>query len=163
MNVIEGVGMGASLYGFMIRGPRELEASRVRVAEAWVENVVGQARMFLAEYDGHALGRTPSRRVFRRMLSGYDALPVHWRDCEPDEVYDDLLTLAGYDLPELAVRHFWFLWMDPRERDVYVRDFGRERVLFVGEMSSGEEPSGRGYLTVKMAELFGVLPILGIE
>lgn len=136
--------MGADQVGYLVKGP-------VRIAPGRIEQAVRACRKL------------------RRWLLA-EAGP----DANSGQRHDVALSLTGEyfdpaDIPEnprQTVMDFVTWWQCPEGRDVCLRDDPdnpRQRLVFAGEMSWGDEPDGYGYQMLKQALAWGYANVLGIR
>lgn len=136
--------MGADMVGFLVKGPAKIPAKRI----------AGAVRA--------------CRRLRQELLAAADSPENAGNRC------DAALSLTGEyfdpadipEDPEAEVRAFVDWWHRPEGRDICMRDDPddpRQRLVFAGEMSWGDEPCGYGYRRLKQALAWGFAKALGIR
>ena len=154
--------MGAELIGYLLVGDKDLSQYR--------DAAIAQAEKFLAIVkSGHA-----------KFIDGELATPLSGEESDyftfafPDidiNVYpemlkdklDFILDEIGIKLAESVVDDFLYFWKYPHNRDTNYRFHNGKQIVFAGGESHGDEPSGFGYNTLKLADMLGLFPACNIE
>ncbi len=145
--------MGADLIGYMVKGPLKLNPFLKEDAIKAAQNIIDLA-----------------------IHSNYWAEDITEESEQPEEMPDwmweelqnngEITSLACCN-PTAAVEDFMEFWNDPEGRDVRDSVFDhygvKFKVIFAGEMSWGDEPSGYGYQALKQAERLGLFKVFGIQ
>jgi hypothetical protein len=136
--------MGADQVGYLVKGPRRIAAGRIKAA---VRACLRLRKQLLAAADD------PEDENSRRDA----ALHLTGEFFDPADIPEN---------PEREIRAFVDWWRRPEGRDVCCRDDPdnpRQTLVYAGEMSWGDEPSGYGYQMLKKALAWGFAEALGIR
>jgi hypothetical protein len=154
--------MGADLIGYMCVGPKKISEAQAQAAEekAW--------RIFQGLRTWWKAVETEDTNHPKPPPEISDALD----SAQIDESYKlELLSFGDKDIEtatkndiDALVDEIVGFWNDPGFRDTVDRWISdTEKVIFCGEMSWGDEPSGHGYGLLKMAHVLDILDELGIR
>jgi len=153
--------MGADFISYCVFGPKKLSTSKATLKKA--EKVV---REYAAVADELATLEEQIKSDDREVLDKADLrikelLEKHHIEC----VHDVTWACAYKDKPMELVNELIDVWnnysRDSSGRDVPGRP--KQKVWFTGDMSWGDEPDGYGYITMKRADMAGLLNIFGME
>jgi hypothetical protein len=136
--------MGAEQVGYLVKGPDKISA---RMIEAAVRRCLDRRRMRL---DQAGEGATSGQRADT-------ALAETGEEFDPADIPEN---------PEPVIRDFVAWWRGLDGRDTCCRtdpDDPRQKLVFAGEMSWGDEPQGQGYQMLKRAFDWGFAEALGIR
>lgn len=146
--------MGADMIGYMVAGPRNIDESLIAKARDNARYVVGKLNDYLEarELDENATqplrGSTASLddRV-QRIITDNCAMGADYFD--------------GFNVEEF-ITEFVEFWDRPDSRDAVWRMVGDQKVVFAGDMSWGDSPSGYGFTMLRDAEELGLTDDLGL-
>ena len=149
--------MGADLIGDMCVGPIHIEEAQAKTAEKRAWEIVQALKVWYGDDEGE--GEQPE------LLKGLDLVdidkPYHMESLDFGGA--DIKAATKEDIDALVGEIVGF-WNDPSSRDSVDRWISKtEKVIFCGEMSWGDEPSGYGYRMLKMAHILNILGELGIH
>jgi hypothetical protein len=156
--------MGADLITYMLVGPNKLVDDPKKREKA----ILHASRMIAAvtawqtlhnEHwnNGEVEGEIEIPATLIRELKHFGINPT---TCD---IEDYNSGVVGVDATE-AVDELIELWNGVGHyRDVSTRGYRTRQILVAGDMSWGDEPSGRGYQTCKQSERLGLLRFYGIE
>ena len=136
--------MGAEQIGYLVKGPINITAGRIKAAV------------------------NDCRRQRRELLALAD------KDAERHERMDAALSDTGEyfdpadipENPEPDISAFVEWWHATDSRDTCYRsdpDNRKQKLVYAGDMSWGDEPDGRGYQALKRAFAWGFAEALGIR
>lgn len=136
--------MGAEQVGFIVVGPVKIPAGRIKAA---------------------AKACSVQRRKLLKLVAP-DAPRYERRDAVLSETGEDFNPADIPENPEQDIRAFVDWWNSGGSRDTCSRqdpDNSRQKIVYAGEMSWGDEPQGYGYQMLKKAFAWGVAEALGIR
>lgn len=137
--------MGADLIGFLVKGPKNLDPKLKEAAIGLASNVIGECLLYVGTdrlNDIKFENDSP--------LKDLDTCDIERISClDPEELIDSLLDVWAGNARDTACR------LDP--------DDPSQSILFTGEMTWGDEPSGYGYDTVRDAAHLGLFELFGIR
>ena len=136
--------MGADQIGYLVKGPRKINPARIKAA----------ARACLKTRAAILKDVSDNANRGERQEAAY-ALTSEYFD--PEDIPEN---------PEQAIREWIEWWTHQDSRDTCSRsdpDNPRQQLVYAGEMSWGDEPSGRGYQMLKKAFAWGFAEALGIR
>ena len=136
--------MGAEQVGFLVVGPMKIAARKIKAA---VRACKQRRQELLAQADGDA-----NRQ--KRMDAALSETGEYF---DPEDIPEN---------PELDIRSFGEWWHTLDCRDTCSRtdpDDPRQKIVYAGEMSCGDEPEGHGYQQLKKALAWGFAKALGIR
>ena len=136
--------MGAEQIGYLVKGPE-------KIPDIHVVQAVRACRQRRAELLAAAGGEGDAT------AREHAALSVTGDYFDPADIPED---------PKSAIREFIEWWHATDLGDTCCRsdpDQAGQRILFAGEMSSGDEPQGTGYQMLKRAYTWGFARALGIR
>jgi hypothetical protein len=149
--------VGMDLLGYLVKGPVQLDPAKVaeakvRVGAVYEAYLAEQARLDETEEDYPEKwpdGLPPLDEDFEEIEGAWDRLRETFDSRSAEEVVQDFLD-------------FW----PENARDTVARpdpDDPSQAVVFAGEGSWGDEPSGWGYRNLHAAYMLGILEPLGIR
>jgi hypothetical protein len=146
--------MGASLIGYLVKGPHQLNTD-----EATIQLAIARAQSMLDQIAAWKRVETDDER---------EAFAVQYNINHED--FDDhsssqMASLTGKTAPEL-VKDFLEFWPGEDCRDACVRpdpDSPSKVIIFAGEMSWGDEPQGEAFEQLQRAELLGLYSVFEIS
>ena len=136
--------MGADQIGYLVKGPARILTRGIPRA---VRACLARRRELLDE-----AGPDADEWVRRET-----ALEITNEFFDPVDIPDD---------PEPVVKEFVDWWRSLNARDTTFRvdpDDPRQRIVYAGDMSYGDEPDGRGYQMLKRAFAWGFAEALGVR
>jgi hypothetical protein len=136
--------MGAEQIGYLVKGPVKIQAGKIKAA---VRACLRHRQSLLADTGKSA---TQSQRCDAALSATGE-----WFD--PQDIPDN---------PEPIIREFVEWWHCVEGRDTCSRqdpDDKRQKLVYAGEMSWGDEPQGYGYQKLKQAFAWGYAEALGIR
>lgn len=149
--------MGADLIGYMCIGPQHITGNQMAAAQVRAWDIFRGLREWYASEEN----------VRPEILDGLDLGGID-DPCELESLKfrsQDITSAVKVDIQALVAEIVQF-WNDPNAsaRDSVCRNIsGTEKVVFCGEMSWGDEPSGYGYSLLKMVHVLDILEPLGIR
>lgn len=154
--------MGADLIGYLIKGPRDLALHRDAAVLALTAYHV-TVRTALDAYVAAGGDDLEDAAQVEALVGSdlYSAVENQYGEF----LGESLEALLDTD-PAEAIDTFITLWESGAASDMTSRtdpDDATQLLVFAGEMSWGDEPSGTGYQALKDAEFSGVLTALGIR
>lgn len=170
--------MGADMIGFLVKGPHKLDDRNDELAVqtvlrahqfygAWAD-VMEACEEAGTTFDNSAEGKNLKRRFPREGVPSDMWFTVEGMDAD----YARSLMLCEADDENLEervrqlVEKFKSFWRDGGYRDTVWRvdpDDSTRVLVFAGELSWGDEPSGAGYQLLKDADQYGILEVYGIR
>ena len=154
--------MGADFISYCVFGPTELSVSK---------KVIKKAEKRFTKFVELAC----QLEDLERKIIDVDSRPVeaaaaakelkHLKASMLEDVCDVIWAAEYKDNPKKLIDELYDIWHGG-SRDSSCRTLPgnkRRKVWFAGEMSWGDEPDGFGYLTMKRADMAGLLSIFGIE
>ena len=136
--------MGAEQVGYLVKGPIRIPAGKIKAAVAACK----RQRQALLKDAGE--GATRGERSDA-------ALSATGEFFDPEDIPKN---------PSSAIRAFVAWWHCTEGRDTCSRvdtDDPRQKLVYAGEMSWGDEPEGHGYQMLKRAFAWGFAEALGIR
>ena len=136
--------MGAEQFGYLVKGPVKIAAGRIKIA---VRACLRRRGDLLKDAgDGASRGER------------YDAsLSATGEYFDPEDIPEN---------PEPVIREFVEWWEHSEGRDTCSRqdpDDPRQKLVYAGDMSWGDEPDGYGYQKLKQAIAWGYAEALGVR
>ena len=143
--------MGAELVGYLVVGP-----------ERFTEQQVQEAIKIVAELKDIAA------KISDKLDQGVELevlLKQYGIDFDDEETLrEHFIDLLKDDEPGTIINRFLAFWMSPYSRDTHYRSYGGDKVIiFAGDSSWGDEPSGYGYTALKEIDNLGLFRIFDIE
>lgn len=146
--------MGASLIGYLVKGPHELNTD-----EALTQAAIARAQAMLDQIAAWESAEIDDER---------EAFAAQYSISHED--FTDLISsqnesLTGKTAAEM-VNDFIEFWPGEDCRDACVRpdpDSPGKVIIFAGEMSWGDEPQGEAFKQLQRAELLGLYSVFGIS
>ena len=136
--------MGAEQVGYLVKGPKRIGGRAIGRA---VRECVRHRQGMLSLCDGAKDAEAGMAAMIEHAGERFD----------PADIPED---------PSAAIREFADWWNSPGSRDTSLRDDPddpKQRLLYAGEMSWGDEPGGQGYGMLKRAFCWGFAEALGIR
>jgi len=155
--------MGADLIGYFVKGPHKFTAKARRAAVKAAQAQIDLCKEVTAWVDKH--DGSPSCNEIAGLLALGAAPSGAIRELLQDGNLDEIEDYAALDAAK-EVEKFLLFWRDPGCRDVAWRvdpDNPKDRLLFAGDMSWGDEPEGGGYTAIKEAYALCIPDALGIR
>lgn len=136
--------MGADLIGYVVKGPVKMQARRIKAA---VRACLRQRKTLMGD-----AGKGATRS--ERMDAAQSATGEYF---DPQDIPVS---------PAKDIRAFVDWWVTLDSRDTCSRtdpDDPRQKLVYAGEMSWGDEPEGTGYQMLKRAFAWGFAETLGVR
>src|ERR1035437_6766363 len=128
--------MGADQVGYLVKGPVKIGAGKIKAA-------------------------VRACRCLRRELladAGEDATPEERSDAAESATGEFFDPVDIQEQPESIIREFVDWWHNLDSRDACGRqdpDDPRQKLVYAGELSWGDEPDGYGFQIIKKALVWG--------
>lgn len=149
--------MGAELVGYLVVGPKSFTEQQVQKAIKIVAELKDIAAKISDKLDqGVSIHKIPELEV---LLKQYGI------DFDDEETLrEHFIDFLKDDEPGTIINRFLAFWMSPYSRDTHYRSYGGDRIIiFAGDSSWGDEPSGYGYTALKEIDNLGLFRIFDIE
>lgn len=145
--------MGADMIGFLVKGPKKLDESKIAEAKKKVSERLEFFQALDADGDERKLTQWAKRLGFRTTLDAREvALDVNL-DGVPqlvEEFVEFWNSAAAGSLPRDTVSR-----PDP--------DDPEQVILFAGDRTWGDSPDGHGYRTLRQADAFDLTSHFGVR
>lgn len=155
--------MGANQLGFLVKGPANISDKRDQAID-----LLKQRTMKLKGYQAQLNElKEESVESWSDLFPGDDEVSAYLDEnaLTPSDAVHALESLMPRDAAA-DVDKFIHFWQVSGARDVAYRidpDDQTQAIVFAGEMSWGDEPSGMGYEMLDEAKNIGLLEIFGIR
>ena len=136
--------MGAEQTGYLVKGPMKIATGRIKAAV----RACRQRRQALLDDAGKGAGRGERCDA---------ALSATGQMFDPEDIPRN---------PRAVIREFVAWWATTDGRDTCSRqdpDDARQKLVYAGEMSWGDDPDGHGYRMLQRAFAWGFAEALGIR
>ena len=148
--------MGADMIGYIIAGPEKLtDESLIVKARENARYVVGKVNDYLED-------RELIERIEKPLRGSTATLDDRVKRIITDNCAMGADYFDGFNVEEF-ITEFVAFWNDPNTRDAVWRMVGDQKVVFAGDMSWGDSPSGYGFTMLRDAEELGLTDDLGLH
>jgi hypothetical protein len=144
--------MGADLVGYHVMGPMKLDGRKKKAA---IRQVTEMKKVLKEFYNIH--GRDPDSAFVKDLYKA-----TFFTHLCSSTLLEELRCLDEIKYPEKFVTEFLSFWKSPYNDCSYRITPTGLMVIFAGEMSWGDEPSGSGYQMLKKAEFSGLMDLYDI-
>lgn len=152
--------MGYDLIGYTVVGDVDLEPYK--------EQAVEQAKKVMMLVHSASDKFTEGELTHPLSDEELDYFTAAFPDIEIEtypEMFKDKLDYIKEEIfkPESFVDDFVYFWKYPHHRDTNYRYYKGRQIVFAGGESHGDEPTGRGYTLLKVADMLGLFPIFHLD